>query len=113
MIDEPGPSVVDILNRFPELVGLTPTQVRLWRRLWLEQGQPVARDTLIAAVWGIEANTAADRHSFDAALSQLRRKLRNHGWEVASHPAPTRGTDIRYSLHPSVSDDPLEKEIEP
>jgi len=89
------PSDVELLNRFSELVGLTPTQLRLWRRLWLEQGQPLDRAQLITDVWGY-----ADTRLFNETMVQLRRKLRNRGWDIASHPGPGLG-NVSYSLHPS------------
>jgi len=88
MTDDPTP--VELLNRFRELLGLTPTEVLLWRRLWLEQGKPIGREQLVLDVWGFSETT-----SFDETMYRLRRRLRNRGWEIESHPGPS------YSLHPS------------
>lgn len=90
------PSEADILNGYPELLGLTPIQVRLWRRLWLERGESVRRTALFAAIGGSSGNPQVDRHLFDAHLYRLRRRLVGRGWEVVSMPS-LKG-DARYAL---------------
>lgn len=98
------PTEADLLNHFRELEGLTLIQIRLWRRLWLEKGQPVSREELFASVWGTVGDPHADRHLFDTHLHRLRSKLGSRGWEVTPHPG--RRGNVYYSLHPYASDDP-------
>lgn len=86
----------DILNRYPELLGLTPVQVRLWHRLWLADGESVRRTVLFAAIGGTSGDAYVDRHLFDAHLYRLRRSLVGRGWEVVSMPS-LKG-DARYAL---------------
>lgn len=97
------PTDVEILNRFPELVGLTPMELRLWKVLWMEQGRPVSKDEIIANVWG----TATSR-VFDIGLNHLRRKLKTRDWDIAARPGLPG--QVLYSLHPSVSSQDLTEE---
>lgn len=86
----------DILNRHPELLGLTPIQLRLWRQLWLERGQSVRRTVLFAAIGGTSGDPKVDRHLFDAHLYRLRRSLEGRGWAVITCPAAPG--NARYTL---------------